>query len=95
MAIVSTGSVSPDAGFTDHPVGKGELCRRMIARSRAMTIAVDASKFDRASVVAAASFAEVDRIVTDRTMDAGYAAGAAGVEWVAAWTIRHPGPDPG
>ncbi|MGT2514871.1 DeoR/GlpR family DNA-binding transcription regulator [Sphingomonas panni] len=84
MAIVSTESVSPDAGFTDYHVGEGELCRQMIAQSRAVTMAVDASKFDRASIVAVASFAEVDRVVTDRAVDPAYAAVAAGVDWMAA-----------
>lgn len=46
-------------------------------------MAVDASKFDWARIVAVAAFAEVNRIVTDRAMDADYAAVAAGVEWVA------------
>ncbi len=84
IAIVSTESVSPEAGFTDYHVGEGELCRQMIGQSRRVTMAVDASKFDRASVVAVASFAEVDRIVTDRAIDDGYAAATAGIEWVAA-----------
>lgn len=84
MAILSTESVSPDAGFTDYHVGEGELCRQMIAQSRAVTMALDASKFDRASVVAVASFADVDRIVTDRAMDAGYATATTGVEWIVA-----------
>lgn len=84
MAIVSTESVDPDAGFTDYHIGEGEVCRQMIGQSRRVTIAVDASKFDRASVVAVASFAEVDRIVTDRACDTDYAAVTAGVEWIVA-----------
>lgn len=84
MAIVSTESVDRDAGFTDYHIGEGELCRQMIGQSRRVTMAVDASKFDRASVVAVASFAEVDRIVSDRACDADYAAATAGVEWIVA-----------
>gem|GEM_PF-4984005 len=78
QAIMSTGSVDVAAGFTDYHVGEGELCRQMIARSRRVTMAVDASKFDRASVVAVASFAKVDRIVTDRVVDDAYAAATVG-----------------
>lgn len=84
MAIVSTESVDIRAGFTDYHIGEGELCRQMIGQSRRVTMAVDASKFDRASVVAVAGFAEVDRIVTDRACDAGYAAVTGGVEWIVA-----------
>ncbi|MGN7161643.1 DeoR/GlpR family DNA-binding transcription regulator [Sphingomonas sp. SAFR-052] len=84
MAIVSTESVDIRAGFTDYHIGEGELCRQMIGQSRRVTMAVDASKFDRASVVAVAGFGEVDRIVTDRACDAGYAAATAGVEWIVA-----------
>lgn len=84
MAIVSTESVDVAAGFTDYHIGEGELCRQMIAQSRRVTMAVDASKFDRASVVAVASFAEVDRIVSDREMDDAYAGVSAGVEWIVA-----------
>lgn len=84
MAIVSTESVAPGAGFTDYHIGEGELCRQMIGQSRRVTMAVDASKFDRTSVVAVASFADVDRIVTDRAIDTGYAAVAAGIDWVIA-----------
>lgn len=84
MAIVSTESVDIRAGFTDYHIGEGELCRQMIGQSRRVTMAVDASKFDRASVVAVAGFAEVDRIVTDRACDAGYAAVTGGVEWLVA-----------
>lgn len=84
MAIVSTESVDPDAGFTDYHIGEGEVCRQMIGQSRRVTIAVDASKFDRASVVAVASFADVDRIVSDRACDTDYAAVTAGVEWIVA-----------
>ncbi|KQM64079.1 MULTISPECIES: DeoR/GlpR family DNA-binding transcription regulator [unclassified Sphingomonas] len=84
VAIVSTESVSPDAGFTDYHVGEGELCRQMIAQSRRVTMAVDASKFDRASIVAVAAFADIDRIVTDRAIDPTYAVAGAGVEWIAA-----------
>lgn len=84
MAIVSTESVSPDAGFTDYHVGEGELCRQMIAQSRRVTMAVDSSKFDRASIVAVAAFADIDRIVTDRVIDPAYAAVTPGVEWIAA-----------
>jgi DeoR family glycerol-3-phosphate regulon repressor len=84
MAIVSTESVDTHSGFTDYHIGEGEVCRQMIGQSRRVTIAVDASKFDRASVVAVASFAEVDRIVSDRACDAGYAAVTAGVEWIVA-----------
>lgn len=84
MAIVSTESVDLRVGFTDYHIGEGELCRQMIGQSRRVTMAVDASKFDRASVVAVAGFAEVDRIVTDRACDAGYAAVTSGVEWIVA-----------
>jgi len=82
LAIVSTESVDPHAGFTNYHVGEGELCRQMIGQSRHTTIAVDASKFDRVSVVAVAAFASVDRIVTDRPPDDRYAAVAGAVEWV-------------
>ena len=84
MAIVSTESVDIRAGFTDYHIGEGELCRQMIGQSRRVMMAVDATKFDRASVVAVASFAEVDRIVTDRACDDAYAAVTAGVEWIVA-----------
>ncbi|MEN2749642.1 DeoR/GlpR family DNA-binding transcription regulator [Sphingomonas sp. T9W2] len=84
MAIVSTESVDVRSGFTDYHIGEGELCRQMIGQSRRVTMAVDASKFDRASVVAVASFAEVDRIVSDRACDAAYAAVTTGVEWIVA-----------
>ncbi len=84
VAIVSTESIDLRAGFTDYHVGEGELCRQMIGQSRRVTMAVDASKFDRASVVAVAAFAEVDRIVTDRAIDDGYAAVTAGIDWITA-----------
>ncbi len=81
-AIVSTESVDAATGFTDYHVGEGALCRQMIAQSRFVTMALDASKFDRTSVVAVATFADIDRIVTDRPIDPAYAAAAAGVDWI-------------
>ncbi len=81
-AILSTESVDPVAGFTDYHVGEAEVCRQMIGQARHVTMAVDAAKFDRASVVAVATFAEVDRIVTDRPIDPAYAAVAAGIDWI-------------
>jgi DeoR family glycerol-3-phosphate regulon repressor len=84
LAIVSTEAVDPRDGFTDYHVGEGEVCRQMIGQSRRVTMAVDASKFDRASVMAVAAFAEVDRIVSDRACDDAYAVVTAGVEWIVA-----------
>ncbi|WP_033921438.1 DeoR/GlpR family DNA-binding transcription regulator [Sphingomonas sp. 37zxx] len=84
LAIISTESIDPQAGFTNYHVGEGEVCRQMIGQAQRTTMAVDSAKFDRASIVAVASFAQVERIVTDRAIDDRYAAAAAaaGVEWV-------------
>ncbi len=81
LAIISTESVDP-AGFTNYHVGEAALCRQMIAQSERVLIAVDAAKFDRCSVAAVATFAEVDILVADRAPGDAYAAVAATLDWV-------------
>lgn len=82
LAIISTESVDPVAGFTNYHVGEADLCRQMIAQSERVLIAVDAAKFDRRSIATVATFAEVDILVTDRAPDRAYAAAANTVEWI-------------
>ncbi|MEG3176495.1 DeoR/GlpR family DNA-binding transcription regulator [Sphingomonas sp. RB3P16] len=82
LAIISTESVDPVAGFTNYHVGEAALCRQMIAQSERVLIAVDAAKFDRCSVAAVASFAEVDIVVADRVPGEAYAAAITTIEWV-------------
>ncbi|KQN30337.1 DeoR family transcriptional regulator [Sphingomonas sp. Leaf34] len=82
LAIISTESVDPVAGFTNYHVGEAALCRQMIAQSERVLIAVDASKFDRCSVAAVATFTEVDILVADRAPGEAYAAAMETLEWV-------------
>ncbi len=82
LAIISTEAVDPLHGFTDYHVGEAELCRQMIAQSGRVLIAVDATKFDRCSVAAVATFADVDIVVTDRDPGDAFKARAQAVEWV-------------
>ncbi|MES2419705.1 MAG: DeoR/GlpR family DNA-binding transcription regulator [Pseudomonadota bacterium] len=82
LAIISTESVDPAAGFTNYHVREADLCRQMIGQSERVLIAVDASKFGRCSVAAVASFAEIDIVVTDGDPGQAYSALADAVEWI-------------
>lgn len=82
LAILSVESVHHDHGFTDYHVGEAAVCRLMVARSRRVLMAVDASKFDRYGTVAVAGFDAVDILVTDADLDADYAGALAGAEVV-------------
>lgn len=80
LAIMSVESVHRDHGFTDYHIGEAAVCRLLVARSRRVLMAVDATKFDRYGTVTVAGFDAVDVLVTDVPPPADYADVLAAME---------------
>lgn len=84
LAIMSVESVHRDHGFTDYHLGEAAVCRSIVARSRRVLMAVDATKFDRFGTVAVAGFDAVDVLVTDAPPPGDYDDLLSGMEVVVA-----------
>jgi DeoR family glycerol-3-phosphate regulon repressor len=82
LAILSVESIHLDHGFTDYHAGEAAVCRRMVAQSRRVLMAADASKFDRYGAIRVAGFDAVDILVTDAALAPGYEAVLAHAEVV-------------
>ncbi|MBC6404903.1 MAG: DeoR/GlpR transcriptional regulator [Rhodospirillales bacterium] len=65
-AIISIAGVDAEGGLMDQDLAEAEFARQVLQCGRRRLVITDHSKFNRSALVRAASFEEIDLLITDR-----------------------------
>ena len=65
IAVIGISGIESDGSLRDYDFREVKVTQTIIAHARQVWLAVDASKFNRPAMVAAATLAQIDRLFTD------------------------------
>ncbi|NMM65203.1 DeoR/GlpR transcriptional regulator [Clostridium sp. P21] len=68
-AFISMSGISINEELTDYGLGELQIKRKMMERAQQVIVVADSSKFDVVSLLKAASFDEIDAIITDSKLN--------------------------